>query len=140
MTVKTAGVSASGKWERARDAGANAGAGDTAGGTQGRRVILAEEESFSDVLAYMLRKRGFEVTVCPSGRQTLDRFDRSGADLVLLGLALSGLSAAQVCRGLRSRSDVPVIILTANETETGKAVAYELGVDKYVTVPFSEGV
>jgi two-component system, OmpR family, response regulator RegX3 len=100
-------------------------------------LVVEDEESISDALAYMLRKEGFEVAVCPTGPDALDTFDRNGADLVLLDLMLPGPPGTEVCRSLRERSDVPVIMLTAKDTELDKAVGLELGADDYVTKPFS---
>jgi two-component system response regulator RegX3 len=100
-------------------------------------LVVEDEESFSDALAYMLRKEGFEVVVCPTGPEALDAFDRNGADLVLLDLMLPGLPGTEVCRTLRQRSNVPVIMLTAKDTEVDKVVGLELGADDYVTKPFS---
>jgi two-component system response regulator RegX3 len=100
-------------------------------------LVVEDEESFSDALSYMLRKEGFEVAVCPTGPDALDTFDRSGADLVLLDLMLPGLPGTEVCRTLRQRSNVPVIMLTAKDTEVDKVVGLELGADDYVTKPFS---
>src|SRR5258708_37642825 len=85
----------------------------------------------------MLRKEGFEVAVCPTGPAALDTFDRTGADLVLLDLMLPGLPGSEVCRALRERSNVPVIMLTAKDSEIDKVVGLELGADDYVTKPFS---
>jgi two-component system, OmpR family, response regulator RegX3 len=102
-----------------------------------RVLVVEDEESFSDALSYMLRKEGFEVAVCLSGPDALDTFDRSGADLVLLDLMLPGLPGTEVCRTLRQRSNVPVIMLTAKDTEVDKVVGLELGADDYVTKPFS---
>jgi two-component system response regulator RegX3 len=102
-----------------------------------RVLVVEDEESFSDALSYMLRKEGFEVAVCPTGPAALDAFDRSGADLVLLDLMLPGLPGTEVCRTLRQRSNVPVIMLTAKDTEVDKVVGLELGADDYVTKPFS---
>jgi two-component system, OmpR family, response regulator RegX3 len=102
-----------------------------------RVLVVEDEESFSDALSYMLRKEGFEVAVCPTGPDALDTFDRSGADLVLLDLMLPGLPGTEVCRTLRQRSSVPVIMLTAKDTEVDKVVGLELGADDYVTKPFS---
>ena len=100
-------------------------------------LIVEDEESISDALAYMLRKEGFEVAVCPTGPDALAAFDRDGADLVLLDLMLPGPAGTEVCRILRQRSDVPVIMLTAKDTEVDKAVGLELGADDYVTKPFT---
>src|SRR5712671_4268457 len=108
------------------------------GGTQVTRVLVVEdEESFSDAISYLLRKEGFEVAVCSTGPDALSAFDRTGADLVLLDLMLPGLPGSEVCRALRSRSNVPVIMLTAKDSEIDKVVGLELGADDYVTKPFS---
>lgn len=102
------------------------------------RVLLVEdEESFSDALSYTLRKEGFEVAVAIDGTAALEAFDRAGADLVLLDLMLPGLPGTDVCRSLRARSNVPVIMLTAKDSEVDKVVGLELGADDYVTKPFS---
>ena len=109
-----------------------------AGGSSVTRVLVVEdEESFSDALSYMLRKEGFEVAVCPTGPDAIESFDRSGADLVLLDLMLPGLPGSEVCRTLREKSNVPVIMLTAKDSEIDKVVGLELGADDYVTKPFS---
>jgi two-component system response regulator RegX3 len=100
-------------------------------------LVVEDEESFSDALSYMLRKEGFEVEVAPTGPAALEEFDRSGADLVLLDLMLPGLPGTEVCRTLRQRSSVPVIMLTAKDSEVDKVVGLELGADDYVTKPFS---
>jgi two-component system response regulator RegX3 len=100
-------------------------------------LVVEDEESISDALAYMLRKEGFEVAVCPTGPDALEAFDRDGADLVLLDLMLPGPAGTEVCQGLRERSDVPVIMLTAKDTEVDRAVGLGLGADDYVTKPFT---
>jgi two-component system response regulator RegX3 len=102
-----------------------------------RVLVVEDEESFSDALSYMLRREGFEVAVAATGPDALSEFDRSGADLVLLDLMLPGLSGTEVCRTLRARSSVPVIMLTARDSEIDKVVGLELGADDYVTKPFS---
>jgi len=102
-----------------------------------RVLVVEDEESFSDALSYMLRKEGFEVAVCPTGPDAIEAFDRNGADLVLLDLMLPGLPGSEVCRTLRERSNVPVIMLTAKDSEIDKVVGLELGADDYVTKPFS---
>jgi two-component system response regulator RegX3 len=102
------------------------------------RILLVEDEqSFSDPLSYLLRKEGYEVGVAESGPAALEEFDRAGADLVLLDLMLPGLSGTEVCRQLRSRSSVPVIMLTAKDSEIDKVVGLEIGADDYVTKPYS---
>jgi two-component system response regulator RegX3 len=102
-----------------------------------RVLVVEDEESFSDALSYMLRKEGFEVAIAATGPDALDTFERNGADLVLLDLMLPGLPGTEVCRELRSRSNVPVIMLTAKDSEVDKVVGLELGADDYVTKPFS---
>jgi two-component system, OmpR family, response regulator RegX3 len=102
-----------------------------------RVLVVEDEESFSDALSYMLRKEGFEVAVAASGPDALESFDRAGADLVLLDLMLPGLPGTEVCRELRTKSNVPVIMLTAKDSEVDKVVGLELGADDYVTKPFS---
>ena len=102
------------------------------------RILLVEdEESFSDPLSYLLRKEGYEVVVAETGPAALADFDRGGADLVLLDLMLPGLSGMDVCRALRHRSSVPVIMLTAKDSEIDKVVGLEIGADDYVTKPYS---
>jgi two-component system, OmpR family, response regulator RegX3 len=102
-----------------------------------RVLVVEDEESFSEALAYMLRKEGYEVALAGTGPAALEEFDRSGADLVLLDLMLPGLPGTEVCRQLRQRSKVPVIMLTAKDGEVDKVVGLELGADDYVTKPFS---
>ena len=102
-----------------------------------RLLVVEDEESIVDALSYMLRKEGFEVAVVNAGPAALDEMDRSGADLVLLDLMLPGLPGTEVCRQLRQRSNVPVIMLTAKDSEVDKVVGLELGADDYVTKPFS---
>ena len=101
-----------------------------------RVLVVEDEESFSDALSYMLRKEGFEVAVAANGLDALDLFDRSGADLVLLDIMLPGLPGTEVCRRLRAKSGVPIIMLTAKDAEIDKVVGLELGADDYVTKPF----
>jgi two-component system response regulator RegX3 len=100
-------------------------------------LVVEDEESFSDALGYMLRKEGFEVAIASTGPEGVAEYDRTGADVVLLDLMLPGLSGLEVCRQLRQRSDVPVIMLTAKDAEVDKVVGLEIGADDYVTKPFS---
>ena len=102
-----------------------------------RVLVVEDEESFSDALSYMLRKEGYEVSVANNGPDALDDFDRNGADLVLLDLMLPGIPGTEVCRSIRQKSSVPVIMLTAKDSEIDKVVGLELGADDYVTKPFS---
>ena len=102
------------------------------------RILVVEDEiSYSDPLSYLLRKEGYEVSVAETGPDALEDFDRAGADLVLLDLMLPGLSGTEVCRALRQRSSVPVIMLTAKDSENDKVVGLENGADDYVTKPYS---
>ena len=102
-----------------------------------RVLVVEDEESFSDALSFMLRREGYEVGVAADGATALDEFDRHGADLVLLDLMLPGISGTEVCRTLRQRSTVPIIMVTAKDGEVDKVVGLELGADDYVTKPFS---
>jgi two-component system response regulator RegX3 len=102
-----------------------------------RVLVVEDEESFSDALSYMLRREGFDAIVAESGPQALAEFDRAGADIVLLDLMLPGLPGTEVCRALRARSSVPIIMLTAKDSEIDKVVGLELGADDYVTKPYS---
>jgi two-component system response regulator RegX3 len=102
-----------------------------------RVLVVEDEESYSDALSYMLRKEGFEVALAADGNSALEEFDRGGADIVLLDLMLPGLPGTEVCRELRRRSNVPVIMVTAKDSEIDKVVGLELGADDYVTKPFS---
>ncbi|WP_019158162.1 response regulator transcription factor [Brevibacterium senegalense] len=102
------------------------------------RILLVEdEESFSDPLSYLLEKEGYDVTVAADGLVAIAEFERAGADLVLLDLMLPGASGTEVCRQLRSKSNVPIIMLTAKDSEIDKVVGLELGADDYVTKPYS---
>ena len=102
-----------------------------------RVLIVEDEESFADPLAYLLRKEGFETSVAVTGAAALDDFERHGADIVLLDLMLPGMSGTDVCKALRQRSSVPVIMVTARDAEIDKVVGLELGADDYVTKPYS---
>ncbi len=100
-------------------------------------LIVEDEESLADPLAFLLRKEGFEATVVADGPSALAEFERAGADIVLLDLMLPGMSGTDVCKQLRSRSSVPVIMVTARDSEIDKVVGLELGADDYVTKPYS---
>ncbi|MEJ7708032.1 MAG: response regulator transcription factor [Nocardioidaceae bacterium] len=102
-----------------------------------RVLVVEDEESYSEALAYMLRKEGFDVAVANDGLDALDEFERNGADIVLLDLMLPGLSGTEVCRRLRQSSTVPVIMVSAKDSEIDKVVGLELGADDYVTKPYS---
>ena len=102
-----------------------------------RVLIVEDEESFADPLAFLLRKEGFTTAVAATGQDALAEFDRNGADIVLLDLMLPGMSGTDVCKELRTRSAVPVIMVTARDSEIDKVVGLELGADDYVTKPYS---
>ena len=100
-------------------------------------LIVEDEESYRDALGFMLTKEGFEVILAADGEEGLAQFERHGADIVLLDLMMPGLSGTEVCRRLRQRSTVPIIMVTARDAEIDKVVGLELGADDYVTKPFS---
>lgn len=102
-----------------------------------RVLIVEDEDSISDPLQFLLSKEGYEVQVADNGLDALVEFERNGADLVLLDLQLPGMSGTEVCKHLRQRSSVPIIMLTAKDSEIDKVVGLELGADDYVTKPYS---
>ncbi len=102
-----------------------------------RIMVVEDEESFSEALSFMLRREGYEVEVAGDGNLAMDVFERHGADLILLDLMLPGLSGLEVCRQIRVKSQVPIIMLTAKDGEIDKVVGLEIGADDYVTKPFS---
>ncbi|BDZ63708.1 response regulator transcription factor [Agromyces mangrovi Wang et al. 2018] len=102
------------------------------------RILLVEDEvALSEPLSYLLEREGYEVEVAGDGAGAVTAFDRAGADLVLLDLMLPGLPGTEVCRELRARSSVPIIMLTAKDSEVDIVVGLELGADDYVTKPYS---
>ncbi|MGN0101726.1 MAG: response regulator [Dietzia sp.] len=102
-----------------------------------RVLIVEDEDSLADPLAFLLRKEGFEVGVAGDGPTALESFESEGADIVLLDLMLPGMSGTDVCKRLRMTSSVPVIMVTARDSEIDKVVGLELGADDYVTKPYS---
>lgn len=102
-----------------------------------RILVVEDEESLSEAIAFLLSKEGFEVEIAASGPAAIEKFDLNGADLILLDLMLPGLSGTEVCRQIRSKSAVPIIMLTAKDSEIDKVVGLELGADDYVTKPYS---
>ena len=100
-------------------------------------LIVEDEESMADPLAFLLRREGFSTEVVGNGPEALMEFDRNGADIVLLDVMLPGMSGTEVCKQLRSRGPVPVIMVTARDSEIDKVVGLELGADDYVTKPYS---
>ncbi|AZZ40092.1 DNA-binding response regulator [Acidipropionibacterium jensenii] len=102
-----------------------------------RVLIIEDEESYRDATAYMLRKEGFEVVEAADGLAGLAEYDAAGADIVLLDLMMPGMPGTDVCRQLRARGNVGIIMVTARDSEIDKVVGLELGADDYVTKPFS---
>jgi two-component system, OmpR family, response regulator RegX3 len=100
-------------------------------------LVIEDEESYRDTVAYLLTKEGFEVAVAADGATGLMAYDRGGADIVLLDVMMPGMSGTEVCRQLRARGNVGIIMVTARDSEIDKVVGLELGADDYVTKPFS---
>ncbi|HYN74130.1 MAG TPA: response regulator transcription factor [Nakamurella sp.] len=100
-------------------------------------LIVEDEESMADPLAFLLRKEGFSTQIAANGPDALIEYDRNGADIVLLDLMLPGMSGTEVCKQLRARGPVPVIMVTARDAEIDKVVGLELGADDYITKPYS---
>lgn len=102
-----------------------------------RVLIIEDEASYRETLGFMLRREGFDVVEAPDGASGLASFARTGADIVLLDLMMPGMSGTEVCRQLRAASNVPIIMVTARDSEIDTVVGLELGADDYVTKPFS---
>lgn len=102
-----------------------------------RILIIEDEESYREALAFMLEKEGFDVATAEDGDTGLAEFDRHGADLVLLDLMMPGTPGLEVCKQLRAKSNVAIVMVTARDAEIDKVVGLELGADDYVTKPFS---
>mgnify|MGYP000418344135 CR=1 FL=1 len=100
-------------------------------------LIVEDEASFSEALEFLLGKEGFDVSVAEDGQQAVDKFTKEGADLILLDLMIPVISGIEVCRIIRTTSQVPIIMLTAKDAEIDKVVGLELGADDYVTKPYS---
>ncbi|MFR9760244.1 response regulator transcription factor [Corynebacterium striatum] len=100
-------------------------------------LIVEDEESLADPLAFLLRKEGFDVILVSDGPTALEQFANNTVDIVLLDLMLPGMSGTDVCKQLRATSSVPVIMVTARDSEIDKVVGLELGADDYVTKPYS---
>ncbi|HYJ60775.1 MAG TPA: response regulator transcription factor [Actinomycetota bacterium] len=102
-----------------------------------RILVVEDEEPLADSVRYSLEREGFTVSVAADGRRAVDRFRSDGPDLVILDLMLPELSGLDVCRMIRQESDVPIIMVTAKDSEADKVAGLELGADDYVTKPFS---
>jgi two-component system response regulator RegX3 len=100
-------------------------------------LIIEDEVSFSEALSFLLEKEGFETKVAETGKQGIDAFNAGQYDLVLLDLMIPEISGIDVCRTIRTSSNIPIIMLTAKDSEVDKVVGLELGADDYVTKPYS---
>jgi two-component system response regulator RegX3 len=101
-------------------------------------LVVEDEDSVLDPLELLLNKEGFTVVTAKNGKEALEKFDNAGADLILLDLMIPEVSGTEVCRQIRSKSQVPIIMLTAKDTEVDKVVGLELGADDYVVKPYSK--
>ena len=102
-----------------------------------RILIIEDEVSFSEALSFLLEKEGFETRVAETGKQGIAAFNENQYDLVLLDLMIPEISGIDVCRTIRTSSNIPIIMLTAKDSEVDKVVGLELGADDYVTKPYS---
>ena len=100
-------------------------------------LLVEDEESFREGLSFILSKEGYEVITADNGNDAVTQFELHGADLVLLDVMLPGLSGLEVCKKLRNMTKVPIIMLTAKDTELDKVLGLEIGADDYITKPFS---
>ena len=100
-------------------------------------LVVEDEESFREALEFILTKEGFQVVLAPTGTDGLTAFDREQPDIILLDVMLPGMSGTDVCKAIRTKSNVPIIMLTAKDAEIDKVVGLEIGADDYVTKPFS---
>lgn len=102
-----------------------------------RVLVVEDERNLREPLVYLLQKEGYDVIEAEDGNSAVENFNSLGADLILLDLMLPGLSGNEVCRIIRAESQVPIIMLTAKDTEIDKVVGLEIGADDYVTKPYS---
>lgn len=102
-----------------------------------RILVVEDEETLAEAISFLLSKEGFEVEIAVDGPAAIAAFEKKGADLILLDLMLPGLSGTEVCRQIRAKSSVPIIMLTAKDSEIDKVVGLEIGADDYVTKPYS---
>lgn len=100
-------------------------------------LMVEDESSFSEALEFLLGKEGFSVITAVNGTEALKKFEQGGIDLVLLDLMIPEISGTEVCRQIRAKSKVPIIMLTAKDSEVDKVVGLEIGADDYVTKPYS---
>jgi DNA-binding response OmpR family regulator len=102
-----------------------------------RILLVDDEESIQTLLSYPLRRDGYQVTPALDGREALKRFGESRFDLAILDVMLPKLDGVEVCRRMRRSSRLPIIMLTAKDSETDKVAGLEVGADDYITKPFS---
>ncbi|WP_296630432.1 response regulator transcription factor [Rhodoluna sp.] len=102
-----------------------------------RVLVVEDEKSLREPLVYLLQKEGYDVVEAEDGSQAVSVFEDFGADMILLDLMLPGMSGNEVCRHIRNTSQVPIIMLTAKDSEIDKVVGLEIGADDYVTKPYS---
>lgn len=100
-------------------------------------LVVEDEQSLREPLVYLLNKEGFDTEEAEDGQKAIELFDRGGIDLILLDLMLPGISGNEVCRIIRQTSQVPIIMITAKDSEIDKVVGLEIGADDYVTKPYS---
>jgi two-component system response regulator RegX3 len=102
-----------------------------------RILIVEDEPSFSEALEFLLGKEGYSVVTAATGSEALAKFEQGGIDLILLDLMIPEISGTELCRQIRAKSKVPIIMLTAKDSEVDKVVGLEIGADDYVTKPYS---
>jgi two-component system response regulator RegX3 len=102
-----------------------------------RILIVEDESSLNEPLAFLLKREGYETAIAETGTDAVEQFERDGADLVLLDLMLPEMPGTEVCKRIRATSTVPIIMLTAKDSEVDIIVGLELGADDYVTKPYS---
>jgi two-component system response regulator RegX3 len=100
-------------------------------------LLVDDDPGVLDVVAFMLRREGFDVDEERDGKAALERARANNYDIVILDVMLPGISGTDICRSLRSESDVPIVMLTARDAELDRVLGLELGADDYVTKPFS---
>jgi two-component system response regulator RegX3 len=100
-------------------------------------LVVEDEQSLREALVFFLEKEGHEVSVAVDGEEAIKAFDNSGADIILLDLMLPKIDGNQVCKQIRQSSNVPIIMLTAKDSEIDKIVGLEIGADDYITKPYS---
>ncbi len=101
-------------------------------------LVVEDEQTMRETLVFLLRSEGYTVLEAEDGEQAVNIFNAEGADLILLDLMLPKLTGKDVCKAIRTTSDVPIIMLTAKDTEIDKVIGFEIGADDYVTKPYSK--